>query len=214
MACCAGGAWIINARCRGTIPWEGACSRRGRLQPIQMHGSLHGLREQAPSHRLWVRRGLKVRPGLASGAGTRRICAGFRLSMHRPGPRGSCERVMARVGGYGLLRGGRMDNQRQMPWHYCVGGSLLAKGPVTADTHAWLTAWSSRASSLPQVMGSAWVTGLPGSRVRRKYTMHGLREQAPSHRLWVRRGLKACPGFASGANTQCMVFASKLPPTD
>jgi hypothetical protein len=130
----------------------------------------HGLREQAPSHRLWVRRGLKACPGFASGANTQRICAGFRLSMHRPPPWRRCVSVMASFGGYGLLRRGRMDNQRQMPWHYSVGGSLLAKRPVTADTHARLNAWSSRASSLPQVMGSAWVKGLPGFRVRRKYT--------------------------------------------
>jgi hypothetical protein len=156
---------------------------------------------------------------------------------------------------------------------------LLAKRPVTADTHAWLNAWSSRASSLPQIMGSAWVKGLPGFRVRRKYTedlcltqvlnapprtvaqvcerhgkfrrlwpaargggrmdnqrqmpwhysvggsllakgpvqpihmhgsLHGLREQAPSHRLWVRRGLKACPGFASGANTRRICAGFRL----
>jgi hypothetical protein len=97
-----------------------------------------------------------------------------------------------------------------MPEHFPVGGSLLAKGPVTADTYAWLNAWPSRASSLPQVMGSAWVEGLPGFRVRRKYTMHGLREQVPSHRLWVRRGLKACPGFAAGVNTQRICAGFRL----
>jgi hypothetical protein len=165
------GARMDNQR---QMPWHysvgGSLLAKRPVQPIHMHGSMHGLREQAPSHRLWVRRGLKACPGFASGVNTQRICAGFRLSMHRPGPWRRCVSVMASFGGYGLLRRGRMDNQRQMPWHYSVVGSLLAKRPVQP--------------------------------IHMHGSMHGLREQAPSHRLWVRRGLKACPGFASGANTQ------------